>query len=110
MPAYDITAQTDSLPDSRPASKYRVEDVRHSQCLLPVTEESIQRVDSHNDIQPTTAQTLAAEHGVSSPTINRDGKLARMVEELKQNVPDIEQQVMSGEAACNDYSTARGGR
>lgn len=44
-----------------------------------------------------TSEILAEKHGVSAPTIKRDGKLANSVESLKQVQPDIEQRVMAGE-------------
>lgn len=46
-----------------------------------------------------TADRLAAQHGVSAPTIKRDGQFAAAVETLRPHVPDIEQRVIvaSGE-------------
>jgi hypothetical protein len=44
-----------------------------------------------------TADRLAAQHGVSAPTIKRDGQFAAAVETLRPHVPDIEQRVMSGD-------------
>ncbi len=51
-----------------------------------------------NDTQNIqTAERLATQHGVSAPTIKRDGQFARAVEELKAHVPDIERRVMTGD-------------
>lgn len=44
-----------------------------------------------------TAETLAAQHGVTERTIRRDADFAEAVETLKPHVPDIEQRVMSGD-------------
>lgn len=48
-------------------------------------------------ISGATAARLAGEHGVSAPTIKRDGRFAAAVEVLKQYIPDIEQRVMVGD-------------
>jgi phage N-6-adenine-methyltransferase len=44
-----------------------------------------------------TAERLAAQHGVSAPTIKRDGQFAAAVETLKPALPDIEARVMRGD-------------
>jgi len=49
-----------------------------------------------NDPMFSTADRLAKEHGVSAPTIKRDGQFAKAVEELKPVVPGIERLAMSG--------------
>jgi ParB family chromosome partitioning protein len=46
---------------------------------------------------PTTAETLATQHGVSRATIERDGAFASAVEAIKETVPDIEARVMTGD-------------
>jgi len=50
-----------------------------------------------NEPSLPTADRLAEEHGVSAPTIKRDGLFAASVEALKPTVPDIEDRVMAGE-------------
>ena len=42
---------------------------------------------------PSTAERLAAQHGVSARTIRNDGKFADGVEKAKAVAPDIERQV-----------------
>jgi len=45
----------------------------------------------------STAERLAADLGVSAPTIKRDGKFAEAVAILESYVPDLVERVMSGE-------------
>ena len=53
--------------------------------------------DQNDPIPQRTAERLAAEHGVSAPTIKRDGKFAAAVEALKPAIPDIERRVHTGD-------------
>jgi len=53
--------------------------------------------EDQNDPRLTTAEKLSAQHGVSAPTIKRDGRFASAVEALKPVVPDIEARVMAGD-------------
>ncbi len=53
--------------------------------------------DQNELIPQRTAERLAAEHGVSAPTIKRDGQFAAAVEALKPVIPDIEQWVFTGD-------------
>ncbi len=55
-------------------------------------------VEYHFDTQPTTADRLSAELGVSAPTIKRDGKFADAVNTLRAVLPDIDKRVM---ASCH---------
>ena len=50
-----------------------------------------------NDQRLPADERLATQHGVSAPTIRRDGLFARAVDELKPYVPDIERRVMTGD-------------
>jgi len=56
-----------------------------------------QKSGDQNDT-PKTADRLAKQHGVSAPTIKRDGKFAEAVEKVKAIDPDIEKKVMAGQA------------
>jgi len=49
-----------------------------------------------NDPRTTTAERLAKQHGVSAPTIKRDGKFAEAVEKVKELDPEIEKKIVSG--------------
>lgn len=49
-----------------------------------------------NDTLINQADLLAKEHGVSAPTIKRDGQFADAVEKIKPHVTDIEKRVMTG--------------
>jgi len=51
----------------------------------------------HDDPPKRTAELIAEQEGVSAPTIKRDGKYAEAVDTLKEIVPDIEEQLISGE-------------
>src|SRR5687768_9761458 len=44
-----------------------------------------------------TAETLAAQHGVSRATIERDGQYARAVEKVKKAAPDIGRKIITGQ-------------
>lgn len=57
------------------------------------TEQSTQNGDSAK-----TTEILAEKFGVSKNTIQRDAQFARAVETLKDVAPDLEQQIVSGEA------------
>jgi len=46
----------------------------------------------------STADRLAKQHGVSAPTIKRDGKFAEALEKVKAIDPDIEKKVAAGTA------------
>ncbi len=52
--------------------------------------------DQNDTHLPSTAASIADQHGVSEPTIKRDGQFAAAVEKLKPTVPDIEKRVMTG--------------
>jgi hypothetical protein len=56
------------------------------------------QVDGQNVHQPTTAETLAEQHGVDERTIRRDGRFAAAVEIVKAVDPDIEAKVIRGDA------------
>lgn len=45
----------------------------------------------------STAESLAAQHGVSATTIKRDGQFAAAVDALKPIIPDIESRGMAGD-------------
>lgn len=68
------------------------------------------RVIQRDQIDPietrSTAETLAEKHGVSAPTIKRDGKFAESVDALKEYAPDINERVMSGEVSRRDVLEA----
>jgi len=49
--------------------------------------------DTHSE---PTAEHLAKQHGVSAPTIKRDGKFAAAVEKVKAVDPEIEKKIVSG--------------
>ena len=53
--------------------------------------------DQNDTCSPSTAESLAKEHGVSAPTIKRDAQFASAVEKLKPYIPNIEQRVMTGD-------------
>ena len=57
----------------------------------------------------STAERLAEKHGVSAPTIKRDGRFAASVEGLKTYIPDIEQKAMSGEVKRAEAANERRG-
>lgn len=68
---------------------------RYNRTKKPVGVRGVEKLDQND---PTsTAEKLATQHGVSAPTIKRDGQFATAVETLKAHVPDIEQRVMSGD-------------
>lgn len=52
-----------------------------------------------NDTLIDQAARLATQHGVSAPTIKRDGRFAEAVETLEKFFPDIEERVMTGDVA-----------
>ena len=54
-------------------------------------------VDGQTVHQPTTAERLGAQHGMSERTVRRAGDFAAAVESLKPSVPDIEARVMRGD-------------
>jgi hypothetical protein len=56
-----------------------------------------QKLDQNDLVSGPTADRLAAQHGVSGPTIKRDGQFAAAVETLKTVVPGIETLVMAGD-------------
>jgi len=56
------------------------------------------RGEYQNDTHQTTAARLSSQLGVSAPTIKRDGKFAEAVETLTSVMPDLPQQVMTGQA------------
>lgn len=51
-----------------------------------------------NEVSALTAERLAAQHGVSDATIERDGQFAAAVEKVKAVDPAIEAKVVSGKA------------
>jgi len=52
-------------------------------------------------VRPNQAQQLAGEHGVNERTVRRAGKLARAVEAVKPDVPDIEDRYRSGHVSAS---------
>jgi hypothetical protein len=52
-------------------------------------------VGGQNDRQPQTAESIAAEHGVSERTVRRAGKFAAAVEVLKKTDPEIERRIVA---------------
>lgn len=50
-----------------------------------------------NDHQPKTANILAEKYNVSEPTIRRDAKYAKSVEEISKIVPKVKQKILNGE-------------
>ncbi len=60
----------------------------------------------HND-PGRTADKLAKEHGVSSPTIKRDGRLYAEIEELKPQFPEEVKKVLSGQAPIKSVFDAK---
>lgn len=54
------------------------------------------RVDQNDP--PSTADRLAKEHGVSAPTIKRDGKFFEEVEQLKDKYPEEIEKIYTGES------------
>jgi N6-adenosine-specific RNA methylase IME4 len=53
-----------------------------------------------NDLS-ATADKLAKEHGVSAPTIKRDGKFYEEVEQLKEQYPDKIKEIFDGSKRAN---------
>jgi hypothetical protein len=55
-------------------------------------------VGDHFDPPQKTADSLARQHGVSSPTIRRDGKYAEAVEKATEVEPDLPGRIAKGKA------------
>jgi hypothetical protein len=62
--------------------------------------------DQNDPKLDTTAERIASQHGVSEPTIKRDGRFAAAVAKVKKTVdPEIEAKVVAGKAcrACSGH-------
>lgn len=57
-----------------------------------------EQLDQNDPIAKSTAQRLATQHGVSAPTIKRDGAFAAAVEKVKAVDPEIEKKVTENTA------------
>jgi hypothetical protein len=56
----------------------------------------LDRNDPINAHKLPTAGTLAQEHGVSAPTIKRDGQYVAAIEKIKEVDPDINTKISTG--------------
>ncbi len=65
------------------------------------------RMENDQNEPISTAEKLAKDHGVSSPTIRRDGKLYSQIEELKPRFPEEVKKVLSGQAPIKSVFDAK---
>jgi len=93
-----IDAEVDDLDISTSCQSVRKSTQIDMSTEIPDAAGCVEATTSYQgDKNLTTAEEVAADHGVSERTIHRDAKFATAVEKLKQTVPDIEQRVISGD-------------